>query len=331
MERNRSETNLPLLTICMPVKNRAWCINRVLNAIENIEYPKEKVKIVFVDDYSNDGTYEIISEWVNKALKIGFNKVEVIRARTNIPQARNICISRVEGKYLLFWDSDVIPPSGLLREIVETLEHKSDIGIIGADYIYEQSTGIRYRPTINKETHAVYMGFTLIRREVFEKVGGFNEKLSVGEDTEFCIRVKEKTHYKILWSSKPVLHLKRPQIDKTSLSGWIRYNFYVRSKEYYYSWQSLPNYLRFRVIYWILWPLALGFLIYALTLNQLLLVLITSLFIISSATPVIKQKGLIYGIESWIKGNVITGITLSYGVLREFLIHKVKLSDPNKN
>ena len=175
---------LPLVTICIPTKNRAWFIGKVLHAIENIDYPKHLVKIVFVDDYSTDDTFEIISEWASNASKKYSMKVEVIRAKTNIPQARNICIEHLEGKYLLFWDSDIIPPSDLLKTMIEIMEQNLSIGVIGADYIYDRSLQVKYEPIASKETSAVYMGFALIRREVFEKVGGFNEFLNISPEEQ---------------------------------------------------------------------------------------------------------------------------------------------------
>jgi len=303
----------------MPVKNRAWCIEQVLTAIENENYPKHLIKIVFVDDYSTDGTYEIITNWALKAEKKGFYKVEVIRARTNIPQARNICVKNMEGKYMLFWDSDVIPPSELLREMIELMEHNSDVGIVGADYVYKSTTGIKYKPTINKEAHALHMGFALIRKEVFEKVGLFNERLSVGEDTEFCIRVKERTNYRIVWAPKPVLHLKKTEEVKKPgiLRRWLWFNFTVRAKEYRNSWKTLPKFLKIRILYWLAWPWVLGLLVYTAATGKILLAPFLLIYIGASAYPIIKHKGLGHGLRLWIKANVLTGLALSHGVLKE--------------
>jgi len=286
--------DVPSITICMPVKNRAWCLPKVLSSIEALDYPRHKIKIVFVDDYSADGSYEIIEEWARRVGELGFYKVEVIRAKTNIPQARNLCIKHMEGELLLFWDSDVVPPPELLREMVEELKRNPDVGIIGADYVYDSSTGIKHKPVTAKETHAVYMGFTLIRREVFEKAGLFNENLSVGEDTEFCIRVRERTGYRILWAPKPVLHLKRVEDVKRPgrLRWWLWYSFTVRAKEYYTTWKSLPRFLKLRVIYWIAWPLALIALIYTSIMGLSPLTLFLLIYVLASAYPVVKSKGV---------------------------------------
>jgi glycosyltransferase involved in cell wall biosynthesis len=311
---------LPLITICMPVKNRLWSLKRVLNTLENIDYPKHKLKLVFVDDFSVDGSYEFLAEWSTR-VQPSFYSISLIRARTNIPQARNICVDHMEGEYLLFWDSDVIPPPDLLLEMVNLMEKDQYIGIIGADYIYDPSLKVTYVPTMNRKTIAVYMGFTLIRRDVFKTVGRFNELLSQGEDTEFCIRVRERTSYAIYWAPRPVFHLKTvDDIAKYgTLKSWLKFNFTIRAKEYYLSWSSLPKFLKFRVIYWILWPWALILLAYTLLSGKIFIIPFLLLYIFASAWLVVEQKGIIEGFKLWFKGNMPTGLALSYGILVEFV------------
>jgi glycosyltransferase involved in cell wall biosynthesis len=315
-------TTEPLITIGVLTKNRAHCIREVLKAIESLKYPKDKIKLVLVDGCSTDGTFDIITEWKDKAKREGYYDVVVIQAPTNIPQARNLCIEHMEGKYLLYWDSDVVPPPELLLEMVNMMERDRSIGIMGADYVYEPSLRMRYIPTVSMKTNAVYMGFTLIRREVFDVAGKFNELLSVGEDTEFCIRVRERTGYLIYWAPKPVLHMKRP-VDVARpgiLRSWLKYNFTVRAEEYYLSWKSLPSFLKFRIAYWIFWPWALALLTYALALlKDVVVTLLLALYTLASAYPVIRQKGIGMGFKSWMKSNVLTGLALSYGIFIKWL------------
>jgi glycosyltransferase involved in cell wall biosynthesis len=309
------EEILPLITICMPIKNRLWSLKDVLNSLEKLYYPKHRLKLVFVDDFSTDGSYEFLITWTNNQ-STNFYKIEVVRARSNIPRARNICIDRMEGDYLLYWDSDVIPPPELLLNMVKLMEKNQKIGVIGADYTYDPSLGLEYIPTVNKETNAVYMGFTLIRKDVFKIVGKFNELLSVGEDTEFSIRVKERSSYKIYWAPKSVIHLRR-HVDVAkpgALRSWLKFNFMIRAREYYLSWKSLPRFLRLRVFYWILWPWILVMLAYAFLRGEIIATPFLLLYIFTSAWFVIKQKGIVKGFKLWVKGNVPTGLALSYGI-----------------
>ncbi|MEM2704302.1 MAG: glycosyltransferase, partial [Candidatus Bathyarchaeia archaeon] len=289
-------------------------IRNLLNAIENLDYPKKKVKLIFVDDFSTDGTYEALVKWKNE-VEEKYYKMVLMRERTNIPQARNLCIKNMEGDYLLFWDSDVIPPRDLLSEMISIMEENPTIGMIGADYEYDPSLKVRYKPIVNKETHAVYMGFTLIRREVFNVAGFFDENLSVGEDTEFGIRVTEKTDYKIVWAPRPVLHLKSPSDVKRRIRAWMAYNFHVRAEEYYKSFNRLPRILKIRLAYYIGLPLTIVLSLVLFITSVQVLAIMPLLYLVPSIYPLIKSRGLKEGIIVWLTFNLPTGLSLSYGFM----------------
>ncbi len=316
---------LPLITLGIPVKNRAWCIDKVLKAIEDLDYPKNKIKIIFVDDYSKDGTYETITSWTQKN-KSKFHGIRVIRERSNIPKARNLCIKHMEGKYILFWDSDVIPPESLLKKMIEIMEKQDDIGIIGADYFYNSYLKEASNKTnVNIETHAIYMGFTLIKRKILDLISGFNEDLTVGEDTDFCIRVKENTKFKILWSPEPVLHLKREEDLRKGVTGllkWLKFNFYTRGEDYAITFKNLPRLLKIRIIYYLLLPqifIVTPIMVYQLTFTPTissLLVLITYLTYLAPGMYLeVKGSTLKRGLVRFFRFNMPTGIALSYGII----------------
>jgi hypothetical protein len=99
----------------------------------------------------------------------------------------------------------------------------------------------------------------------------------------------------------------------------LKFNFTIRAKEYYLSWSSLPKFLKFRVIYWILWPWALILLAYTLLSGKIFIIPFLLLYIFASAWLVVEQKGIIEGFKLWFKGNMPTGLALSYGILVEFV------------
>jgi hypothetical protein len=174
------------------------------------------------------------------------------------------------------------------------------------------------------------MGFTLIRKDVFKIIGKFNETLTEGEDTDFCLRVRERSHYIIYWAPKPVLHLKRKGIDINkpgTFKAWLKFNFTKRAEEYLSTWNNLPKFLRIRIIYWILWPWILGLMVYAFILKSIgiIIVLFSILYIFASAFLIVIQKGFIHGLEQWIRGNVPTGLALSYGVLVKAMVYMLKV------
>jgi len=102
--------NAPLITIGILTKNRFQYIRSLFEAIENLDYPKEKIKLIFVDDFSTDGTYETLVKWKNE-VEEKYYKVVLIRERTNIPQARNIYLNtRLTSCMLLENDKSLHQP-----------------------------------------------------------------------------------------------------------------------------------------------------------------------------------------------------------------------------
>ncbi|MEM2614631.1 MAG: glycosyltransferase [Nitrososphaerota archaeon] len=102
--------NAPLITIGIPIKNRFQYIRSLFEAIDDLDYPKKKIKLIFVDDFSTDGTYEALVKWKNE-VEEKYYKVVLIRERTNIPQARNIYLNtRLTSCMLLENDKSLHQP-----------------------------------------------------------------------------------------------------------------------------------------------------------------------------------------------------------------------------
>ncbi len=319
---------LPLITIAMPIKNRVWALPYVLKSIELQDYPKKNIKIVFVDNISTDGTYEKLKEWAQEN-KDYYYAITLLRAEGNIPRLRNICLENAEGEYVLFWDSDIVAPSFAIKLLLNTAESLGG-DVITVNYIYadedlvqnvlEKTTpeNVRVERVLGSGT-----GFTLIRRKVFESIGGFNELFVVGEDTEFSWRVVERG-FKILRVNIEVLHLKHrdtfiPRAGQ-NFKKWIIFNFKYRSKVYLVSYKTLPKALKFRVVYWLLLPIMMLF-----TFLQPMIGLITLLYIAPAIWLNIRSSKSIYqGLKSFATFSVPTGLAISYGLLFHILINSVR-------
>jgi len=88
---------MPRFLICMPVLNRAWIVKYSLGSIVSQDCPKELIRVVVVDGGSTDGTPEIAEE----VLKASGSRYEVIVARSNDAEARNICIDSLKDEDLV--------------------------------------------------------------------------------------------------------------------------------------------------------------------------------------------------------------------------------------
>jgi glycosyltransferase involved in cell wall biosynthesis len=211
----------PIVTIAIPVFNRKYCIENVLDSISTQVYPMKKTKLLFVDNYSTDGTFETLQSFVEKE-KDAYFEISLLRAKSNIPQARNICLRNMVGDFILFWDSDVLAPDNeAVKRLVEFLLNEKDVAAVGYPYYLEGEQKLDEKIYMMRLSESftnvpgLGLGFTLIRKDVFDTIGGFNEKMDYSEDTEFFLRVKGAQLKTVADSRTPCKHLK-PEVFKHS-------------------------------------------------------------------------------------------------------------------
>lgn len=119
----------PLLSICIPTYNRAWCIEKQI--IQFKQYPQDiwdKIELVISDNCSTDNTKEI----VEKAMMEGFS-CRYIRNKTNLGMDGNFsqCYQMAKGNYVwLLGDDDFIANGGLFKVLNFISNSKQEIGIV---------------------------------------------------------------------------------------------------------------------------------------------------------------------------------------------------------
>jgi len=191
----------PLVAVGMPTSNRAKYLPKTLEALYNLSYPRKRMRLIFVDAYSKDGTFEIIQSFARDHA----DEYEAIVARqekSNISEARNICLASVgEAQFLLFLDSDVIPMPDVLNRLIGLSETGGISSIFYSSFSYEKP-----KPLV-KFVETVGMGCTLIRRDVIQKVGDFDITLPVNEDTDYCLRARKLGFAIVQDTTRQLLHM----------------------------------------------------------------------------------------------------------------------------
>lgn len=118
----KSREDLPLITVGVVVFNRAWIIKRMLASVQSQTYPHDKMFVLVVDGKSRDDTVKLAKQVLAES---DFSGYEVFVKDSNIPEARNICIQKMKGDFLLFWDSDVIMEETAVSCMLETLKKEN--------------------------------------------------------------------------------------------------------------------------------------------------------------------------------------------------------------
>ncbi|MBA3648533.1 MAG: glycosyltransferase [Chitinophagales bacterium] len=119
-----SITDFPLVTIQLPIYNERYVVERLLDAVSLIEYPKDRLEIQVLDD-STDDTVQIIEKKMEQLKDRGFNIMQVRRMNRNGYKAGALSngLKLTKGEFIAVFDSDFLPKPDFL---LQTVPHFKD-------------------------------------------------------------------------------------------------------------------------------------------------------------------------------------------------------------
>jgi mycofactocin system glycosyltransferase len=197
VELDRHAGPLPSVTVVVPVKDRAADLDDCLASLASLDYPRDLLEVIVVDDGSSDASAAVAAR--------GTCTVLVNEQTRGQSYCRNLAAARASGDLLAFTDSDCVVDSGWLRELVVPFAwpRVSAVGGRVESYFsttlldrYEQSAssldiGRRLIVSLDAtDTFYVPTCNLLVRREAYVAVGGLREDLHVGEDVDLCWRLR---------------------------------------------------------------------------------------------------------------------------------------------
>lgn len=181
-----AQQELPLLSVVIPVHNGAEFLKEAVDNVISQAYPR--LEIIIVDDASTDDSASIARALPHDVCFYDF--------RTNLgpAEARNRGIREAAGDFIAFLDVDDLWPPGNLRRLVRILLDDPSLDFVqGRPQVMEldrREGGYRKR---NQGDAAFphYIGTSVFRRAVFERVGPFDRTLRFGEDSDWYHRAEE--------------------------------------------------------------------------------------------------------------------------------------------
>jgi glycosyltransferase involved in cell wall biosynthesis len=191
------------VTIGVCVRNCEGFVGDAIASIIAQDFPHDQIKVVFVDDGSEDRTLSIIQDYVHK---MDVNAVVFHTPWKGLGTARNTVIAHAEGDYILWVDGDMMLSRDFLKKLVEYMERNPKAGIVkgrqalspGRNALatlegYSRAVGrmVDYQSRKGR-LKVVGTGGSLYRIKAVRQAGGFDDNLKMyNEDWDFELRLRK--------------------------------------------------------------------------------------------------------------------------------------------
>jgi glycosyltransferase involved in cell wall biosynthesis len=193
------------VSVVIPSYNDASYIDRLLEALSKQKH--KNFEVIVSDAQSKDGIEKVVGSFKEHL------NIKLVQSPPKGPAAgRNIGAKSAKGEWLLFLDADddIDDPNFISILVNEAQSHNwktasTVMKVRDASIIERFGTWANYKYTklLQNTKHPVAAGWCILtRRDIFEKNGGFNEKIQFGEDYDYVSRssrgafgFSEKTYY----------------------------------------------------------------------------------------------------------------------------------------
>ncbi len=228
------------VSVIVPCYNEESTIQLLLDAILKQDFPIRNIEVIIADALSQDKTREKITEFASDHPQLLMKVVD--NPKRTIPAAINAAAAATSGEYLVRLDAHSMPYPNYISTCIRDLENGKgeNVGGVweikpGADTAIAKAIAAaaahplgvgdaRYRYSDQAgETDTVPFGS--FRRDLFFRIGGFDESLLTNEDYEFNVRIR-KTGGKI-WLDPTIrcIYFARKNLRELAKQYW-RYGFW---------------------------------------------------------------------------------------------------------
>ena len=230
----------PLVSVIIPTYNSERTIEKCLKSIKNQSY--KNIELIVVDNNSTDKTKEIAKKYADKV----YNKGPERSAQ------RNFGVSQSNGEYVLVHDSDIYFPKKCIEEAISIFLEKDPDALI----LPEKSIGEGYWAKVKSFERSFYLGNDYIeaarffKKDVFDKMGGYDENLTGPEDWELTLRLR-MNKYGIMRTKELLLH----DEGKIDLFGSSKKKKYYAKDVFEKYAKMYPDHFKKQMSFWVRFPI----------------------------------------------------------------------------
>ena len=243
-----SAVELPCVSLLIPAHNEAMVLAHTLAAMAALDYPRDRLEVIVINDASTDRTGEIASEWAERHSYFRLLDLQSSERAGGKSAALNRGLKFCRYETIAVYDADNTPEPSALKDLALQLAIHPDLGaVIGTFRTVNRNRnlltrmisieGIGYQWMVQAGRWMLLRVCTLpgtnllIRRSLLESLGGWDQE-ALTEDAELSIQIYEAGHkikyvpYAVTWEQEP----ERLSTWFRQRSRWVRGNNYVLSK-----------------------------------------------------------------------------------------------------
>ncbi|MDD3793698.1 MAG: glycosyltransferase [Candidatus Gracilibacteria bacterium] len=183
------------ISVIMPVYNTKAYLVEALESVLNQSF--KDFEFIIVDDFSNDGSFELLQEYEKKD-----DRIKLFRNDKNskLVYTLNRAILLSKGKYIVRMDSDDIIDLSRIEKQYNYMLENSEIDILSSNLYfidkYGKQIGKReYNSNVDEtilNESPICHACSIIKKEAFEKCGGYDERFNLAEDYDLWLRFYSK-------------------------------------------------------------------------------------------------------------------------------------------
>ena len=216
------------ISVIIPVRNEEASIRTLLESLLN--QTMSPAEIVITDGGSTDATPQIISEYAKRGAPI-----RLIRQDAALPgRGRNLAAAQAANDWLAFTDAGISPEPDWLELLAKRAQSPSDVDVVYGSYepisdtLFKRCSVMAYlQPPVEIEGQFVRsrsVVSVLMKRSVWQTVGGFPEDLRSAEDLLFMNKI-EQAAFRIANAPAALVHW---QVQSTPWLTFKRFVTYAR-------------------------------------------------------------------------------------------------------
>ncbi len=215
VEQSAKELNISFVVIAL---NAEGTLDALFDCLKKQSYPHDCIEVVLVDGVSSDQTKEKMIAFRDS--NQDFKRVIVLdNPKKTLPCGWNVALDIISGDAVLRVDAHTIFPNDFIQLMVRDLNEGENI--CGGKVVSIPAEKTKWSITLNEAENSMFGGsfaafrhsetaqyvstaaFAMYRKEVFDKVGSYNEQLTRTEDNEMHYRMR-RAGYKFYYNPEIV-------------------------------------------------------------------------------------------------------------------------------